>query len=192
MSTESQLPVEASDDGTRIVVSPDRGTRLMATGGFVIGLAVGVLLIVNSQGLPMIFAGIAAIITGTYLLVMQAQKFEFDAASARRHSPLRSTTVEWSNISEATVTKHYARTPVGGSARRIGGLTLSTGGSRRNNAVRREQPFTVVRLHHQAVGPDLTLELNQSDIAQGEALVSALRDRGWLADDVPVTVDAGR
>ncbi|TVR27193.1 MAG: hypothetical protein EA387_01510 [Nitriliruptor sp.] len=193
MAAPDHLPPEATDEGGRIVLAPDRTTRLWAVGGAVLAFTIGVLLLVSGDGTTMVVAGIAAAIAGIYLLVVQAQRLEFDAGSARRRSLLRPVTVAWSDITEAKVTTRYDRTPVAGSSRRLGGLTLSTGaGGRRGRGLRREQPITVLELEHQASGPKLTMELNRSDIARGEALLAALNDRGWLPDDVPVTADADR
>jgi hypothetical protein len=50
----------------------------------------------------------------------------------------------------------------------------------------------VIEIEHGSSGPDLTMELNRSDVAQGEALLATLSERGWLPDDVKVTVDADR
>lgn len=193
MAAQHHLPTEATDTSERIVMAPDRGTRLWAVGGATIGLAVGVLLLVTGDGVLMALAGIAATLGGAYLLLAQAQRLEFDADAARRRSLLRPATVAWSQVTEAKVTERCERTPVAGSSRRLGGLTLSMGaGSRRGRGQRRDQPLVLLRLEHQASGPALLIELNSSDIAQGEALITTLRGRGWLPEDVPVTVDADR
>ncbi|TVP74558.1 MAG: hypothetical protein EA340_01205 [Nitriliruptor sp.] len=193
MAAPDHLPPEATDEGERIVLAPDRTTRLWAVGGAVLAFTIGVLLLVSGDGTTMVVAGIAAAIAGIYLLVVQAQRLEFDAGSARRRSLLRPVTVAWSDITEAKVTTRYERTPVAGSSRRLGGLNLSMGvGGRRGRGLRRDQRITVLELEHRASGPKLTMELNRSDIARGEALLAALNDRGWLPDDVPVTADADR
>jgi hypothetical protein len=193
MTELDDLPTEATDEGERIVVAPDRSTRWWAVGGAVIAFAMGGLLILAEEGIIMVLAGAAAAIAGAYLLVVQAQRLEFDAGSARRRSLLRPATVAWSEVTEAKVLERHDRVPVAGSSRRLGGLTLSTGaGGRRGRGLRRDQPLVVVEIEHRASGPNLTMELNRSDLAQGQALLATLSDRGWLPDDVPITVDAGR
>lgn len=189
MTELDHLPPEAADEGERIVLEPDRTTRVWAVGGAVLAIAIGVLLLVTGDGAVLVVAGIAAPLAGIYLLVVQAQRLEFDAESARRRSLLRPVTVAWSDITGAKVLTRHARTPVAGSSRRLGGLTLNmgAGGGRRGRGLRRDQPITVLELEHQASGPKLTMELNRSDIANGEALLDTLNERGWLPDDVPVT-----
>jgi hypothetical protein len=193
MAAPQQLPTEATDEGERIVVTPDRGTRLWAVGGAMIGLAVGVLLLVSGDGALMVLASIAATLGGVYLLLAQAQRLEFDADAARRRSWIRPTTVRWSEVTEARVTPRHERTPAAGSSRRLVELTLSTGaGGHPGRGLRRDQPLVLLHLEHQASEPELSTELHRSDVAQGEALLITLRDRGWLPEDVPVTVDADR
>lgn len=192
MSARERLPVEATDDGDRIVVAPDRATRGWAIGGAVLGLTVGVLLLVTGEGPVLVVAGVAAAIAGVYLLLVQSQRLEFDADEVRRRSLLRPATVPWSQVAEATISRRYVRSPVVGSARRLGGLTLSMGaGGRRGRGVRRDTPITVLGVER-ADGADLQIELNGSDPEQGEALLAVLKDRGWLPDDVKVTNDAER
>lgn len=191
MAGPDQLPPEATDLGEQIVVAPDRGTRMRAVGGGLLGLTIGVLLLVTGDGVVMALAGIGVIIVGVYLLVMQAQRLEFDAEGVRRRSLLRAGSAAWSQVTEATVAERYQRAPVAGSARRLGGLTLSMGGGgRRGRGLRRDQPFVVLDIEHQGSGPDLTMELNGSDVAQAEGLLETLGERGWMPRDVTVTVDA--
>jgi hypothetical protein len=190
MAASGQLPPEATDEGDRIVVAPDRGTRVWAVGGAVLALAVGALLLVTGEGAVMALAGVAAALAGVYLLLVQAQRLEFDADAVRRRSLLRPARVDWSQVTEAKVARRYGRAPVIGSSRRLGGLTLSMGaGGRRGRGMRRDEPFTVLSVEHQAGGSDLTIELNRSEVAHGEALLAALNERGWLPDDVRVTTD---
>lgn len=193
MAASGQLPAEVTDDGDRIVVAPDRGTRLWAVGGATLGLAVGALLVVSGESAVMVLGGVAAAIAGVYLLLVQAQRVEFDADTVRRRSLLRPTTVPWTEVTEVQVTRQYGRTPMVGSSRQLGGLTLSMGaGGRGGRGPRRNSPCTVLSVEHQAAGSDLTMELNRSDVAQGETLVTTLNDRGWLPDEVRVTIDAAR
>jgi hypothetical protein len=195
MATSDQLPVEAADHGDRIVVAPDRGTRLWAVGGAMLALVVGVLLLATGDGAVVALAGVAATLAGVYLLLAQAQRLEFDSDTARRRSLLRPATVPWSEVTEVNVSRRYGRTPVLGSSRRLGGLNLSMGaGGRRGRGrgLQRDKPFTVLTVEHGATGADLTMELNRSEVAQGETLVATLSDRGWLPDEVKATVDTDR
>jgi hypothetical protein len=186
------LPTEATDTGDRIVVSPDRATRVRVTLGAAVGLVIGVLLIVLGEGAVMPIAGTAALLAGGYLLVVQAQRLEFDGEAVHRRSLLRPRTVPWSEVTGAEVAERYVRTHAGGSARRLGGLTVSGGfgGGRRGGGWRRDQAFVVLTVQHD--DGDLSMELNSSEVAQAEALFDRLGERGWLPDDVPVTVDAAR
>jgi hypothetical protein len=193
VAVPDRLPTEATDEGERIVVAPDRGTRLWAVGGAVLGLTIGALLLVTGDGAVMALAGVVAAIAGVYLLLVQGQRLEFDADAVRRRALIRPGAVAWSDVTEVKVTERFERTPVAGSSRRLGGLTLSMGaGGRRGRGLRRDQPFVMLSVEHQATGPELTMELNRSDIAQGEALVANLSERGWLPDDVRVSIDAAR
>jgi len=190
MTPADRLPPEATDLGERIVLAPDRGTRLRAIGGGLVGLAIGALLLVTGDGWVMTLAGVGVIIVGLYLLVAQAQRLEFDAEGIRRRSPFGGSAA-WSQVTEATVAERYQRAPVAGSARRLGGLTLSMGaGGRRGRGLRRDQPFVMLSIEHGGSGSDLTMELNRSEVAQAEALLATLADRGWMPQDVRVSVDA--
>jgi hypothetical protein len=193
MATSDQFPVEAADHGDRIVVAPDRGTRLWAVAGAMIALAVGVLLLVTVDGAVATIAGLAATLAGAYLLVVQAQRLEFDADTVRRRSLLRPVTVPWSQVTGVNVSRRYGRTPVLGSSRQLGGLNLSMGaGGRRGRGLQRDKPFTVLTVERGAASADLAMELNCSEVAQGETLVATLSDRGWLPDEAKVTIDADR
>lgn len=191
MAAADRLPPEATDLGERIVVAPDRGTRIRAVGGGLLGLAIGTLLLVTGDGVVMALAGIGVIVVGAYLLVVQAQRLEFDADGVRRRSLLRAGAAAWSQVTGASVAEHHHRVPVAGSARRLGGLTLSMGGGgRRGRGLRKDQPLVVLSIDHQGSGPDLTMELNRSEVAQAEELLSTLGERGWMPHGVPVTIDA--
>lgn len=194
MANPDHLPPEANDVGDRIELAPDPGTRIWAVASAALALVIAALLILTGDGAVMVLAGVAAATVGVYLLLVQAQRLEFDAEAVRRRSLLRPATVAWADVTEARIAERFERTHAAGPARRLGGLTLSMGpgGGRRNRGPRRDRPFVLMELEHQGSGADLTMELNRSDVAQAEALLRTLADRGWLPDDVPVTVDAGR
>jgi len=194
MADPDHLPPEATDAGERIELAPDPGTRIWAVGSAALAIVIAALLVLTGDGAVMILAGVAAGLVGVYLLLVQAQRLEFDAEAVRRRSLLRPATVAWSDVTEARIAERFERTHAAGPARRLGGLTLSMGpgGGRRRQGPRRDRPFVVLGLEHRGSGSDLTMDLNRADVAQAEALLRALADRGWLPDDVPVTVDAGR
>ena len=188
------LPREATDTGDRIVLGADPGTRIWAVGSAALALVIAALLLLTGDGVVMVVAGVAAGVAGLYLLLVQAQRLEFDDEAVRRRSPLRPATVAWSDITAARVVERYERTHAVGPARRLGGLTLSMGpgGGRRRGGPRRARAFVRLALEHRAAGPEVSMELNRSDVGQAETLLQTLTDRGWLPADVPVTVDAAR
>jgi hypothetical protein len=194
MTAPDHLPHEATDAGDRIVLAPDAGTRVWAVGSAVLAFVIAALLIVTGDGMVTVLAGVAVAIAGLYLLAVQAQRLEFDAETARRRSLLRPAQVAWSEVTEARIDERFERTHAAGPARRLGGLTLSMGpgGGRGTRGPRRDRPFVLLTLEHRAAGPDLTMELNRSDVPQAEALLTTLAERAWLPADVPVTVDAAR
>jgi hypothetical protein len=145
----------------------------------------------TGDGAMMALAGVVAAIAGVYLLLVQGQRLEFDADAVRRRSLIRPGTVAWADVTEVKVTERFERMPVAGSSRRLAGSTLSMGADgRRGRGLRRDQPVVMLSVEHRATGFELTLELNRSDIAQSEALVANLSERGWLPDDVRLSIDA--
>jgi hypothetical protein len=186
------LPSEAEDGGDRIVVTPDTSTRVFGWGGAALGVVVGVLLAVTLDGAARLFGALPAL-AGLWLLVAQAERLTFDRSGVELRSPLRRRSLDWDEVTHASVSRRYARVQAGGAARRLGGLTISAGpggGSRRRGAVRRDQAFAVVTVQGAGDGPELTMDLQGSDVDGGRALLDAVSERGWMPDDVEVTVDA--
>jgi ABC-type Co2+ transport system permease subunit len=72
-------------------------------------IAIGVLLLVTGDGAVMVLAGVAAAIAGVYLLLVQAQRLEFDGEAVRRRSLVRPGTVAWSEVTEAKVGQRFVR-----------------------------------------------------------------------------------
>jgi len=193
MASVNRLPDEATDRGDRVVLAPDRSTRVWAVALAVVAFGIGGLIVVTGDGIVVI-AGVAALLAGAYLLVVQAQRLEFDADAVRRRSLVFPRRVLWTDVAAVTVAQRFVRTHAGGSARRLDGLTLSlgAGGSRRARGIRKDESFVELVIEPRGSGGNLKMELNRSDVPQAEALVATLGERDWLGDDVKITIDAQR
>jgi hypothetical protein len=200
------LPDEAVDRRDRIELRADRTTRWLAIGlgtGLVIA-AVVVFVVVERQvvgWVPTVAIGAGLVAAAVSLVVGAYRRLQFDASGVTDRAGLRTRSLAWSQVREARVEERERSVPLAGISRRVGWLRVDAGigggpARRRRTGVgrstRRERFYA---LQFRGVSnsrrrpTEIGMELHHDTPEGGEALLSTIRRRGWLPEEVTVHVD---
>lgn len=186
----ARLPREAVDHGDRIEISPPTRKRLVNVALGLVILAAGVWIAVigpgDAAGEPLVRFGFGGVFALAGLAVLSAarRRVDLEATAATVRGVLGSRSIPWSRASEVVVQQEWRHTS---SHDNRGGLRIGGRGSAGSHSRR----VVTLRVRGGRDDRDITTDLGDASLAGGEALVGALRDRGWLPQEVAVSVEGG-